>query len=148
MSKYDDYGKFMVAVLDEADYKCQQNAYGSLANLFRLNGSNEKLIPIMTTILELGWPSFKATCTLLILGPIAFIGALATFIVGGVGAIIIAALAIYGGAKAIKLLYANKTTPLKIYEVGKKYKPRFDNHINECSYIDNLINEAANDLIN
>lgn len=58
-----------------------------------------------------------------------------------------AALAIYGGVKAIKLLYANKTTPLKIYEVGKKYKPRFDDHINDYSYIDNLINEAANDLI-
>lgn len=147
MSKYNDYGEFMVAVLDEADYKCHRNAYGSLVKLFGLSGTNEKLIPIMITIFEIGWPAFKATCALLILGPIAFIGALAAFIVGGIGAIIVAALAIYGGVKAIKLLYANKTTPLKIYEVGKKYKPRFDDHINEYSYIDNLINEAANDLI-
>lgn len=110
-------------------------------------GSNEILIPIITTILGVGWSAFKATCALLILGPIAFITALAAFIVGGIGAIIVAALAIYGGVKAIKLLYANKATPLKIYDIGKKYKPRFDTHINEYSYIDNLIDEAANDLI-
>lgn len=29
MSKYNDYGEFMVAVLNEADYKCHRNAYGS-----------------------------------------------------------------------------------------------------------------------
>ena len=101
----------------------------------------------MITIFEIGWPAFKATCSLLILGPIAFIGALAAFIVGGIGAIIVAALAIYGGVKAIKLLYANKTTPLKIYEVGKKYKPRFDDHINDYSYIDNLIRDCRKMLI-
>ena len=97
MSKYNDYGEFMVAVLNEADYKCHRNAYGSLVKLFGLSGANEKLIPIMITIFEIGWPAFKATCALLILGPIAFIGALAAFIVGGIGAIIVAALAIYGG---------------------------------------------------
>lgn len=148
MSKYNDYGEFMVAVLNEADYKCQQNTYGSIVKFFGLCGANEKLIPIIITIFGIGWPAFKATCALLILGPIAFVAALAAFIVGGVGAIIVAALAIYGGAKAIKLLYANRTTPLRIYEVGKTYKPRFDAHIDECSYIDNLIDEAANDLIN
>lgn len=148
MSKYNDYGEFMVAVLKEADNKCHRNAYGSLVRLLGLSGANEKLIPIMIAIFEIGWPAFKAICALLILGPIAFVGALAAFVVGGIGAIIVAALAIYGGVKAIKLLYANKTTPLRIYEVGKKYKPRFDAHINEYSYIDNLIDEAANELIN
>lgn len=147
MSKYNDYGEFMVAVLSEADRKCHNNTYGSLINLFGLNGPNEKIIPIVIKIFEIGWPAFKATCALLILGPIAFIAALAAFIAGGIGAIIVAALAIYGGIQAIKLLYANKTTPLKIYEVAKRYKNRFDSHINEYSYIDNLIDKAANDII-
>ena len=88
------------------------------------------------------------TCALLLLGPIAFVAALTAFVLGGIGAVIVATLAIYGGIKAIKLLYTHRTTPLKIYDIGKKYKPRFDDHINEYSYIDNLIDEAANDLIN
>lgn len=148
MSKYNDYGEFMVAVLNEADNKCYRNSFGSLAKFFGLSGSNEKLIPIMVSIFKIGWPAFKATCALLILGPIAFIAALTTFVIGGVGAVIVATLAIYGGVKAIKLIYANKTIPQKIYDVGKKYKPRFDAHINEYSYIDNLIDEASNDIIN
>lgn len=147
MSKYNNYGEFMIAVLNEADQKCLNSSYTSLIDLFHLNDSNKNLMPIIIKILEIGWPAFIATCTLLLLGPIAFIAALGAFIAGGIGAVIIAALAIYGGVKAIKLLYANKATPLKIYEIGKKYKPRFDVHINECSYIDNLINEASDDII-
>lgn len=148
MSKYDNYGEFMIVVLNEADNKCYHNSLGSLAKFFCLSGSNEILIPIMVSIFRVGWPAFKAVCALLILGPFAFVVALATFVLGGIGAVIVAALAVYGGVKAIRLLYANKTTPLKIYEVGKKYKPRFDAHINEYSYIDNLIDEASDELIN
>lgn len=37
MSKYNDYGEFMVAVLNEADYKFHLNAYGSLVKLFGLS---------------------------------------------------------------------------------------------------------------
>lgn len=147
MSKYNDYGEFMVAVLVEADSKCQRNTFGSLADFFGLVGSNKNLIPIMIKIFKIGWPAFKATCALLILGPIAFVTALAAFVMGGVGAVIVVSLAIYGGVKAINLLYANKTTPLKIYDIGKRYKTRFDAHVNEYEYIDNLIDEAANELI-
>ncbi len=147
MSKYDNYGEFMIAVLNETENKCKQNTYGSLSELFGLSGANEKLIPIIVKIIEIGWPYFVATCALLVLGPIAFVATLATFVLGGVGAVIVAALAIYGGIQAIKLLYTHRTTPLKIYEVGKKYKSRFDEHINDYSYIDNLINEASNEII-
>lgn len=147
MSKYDNYGEFMVAVINEANYKCNHNSFGSLANFFGLSSSNGILIPIMISIFRVGWPAFKAICALLILGPFAFVAALTTFVLGGIGTVIVAALAIYGGVKAIRLLYTNRTTPLKIYEVGKKYKPRFDAHINEYSYIDNLIEEASDDLI-
>jgi hypothetical protein len=37
MSKYNDYGEFMVAVLNEDDYKCHRNAYRSLVKLFGLS---------------------------------------------------------------------------------------------------------------
>lgn len=146
-SKYNDYGKFMVAVLEEAENICIRKDFGSLTKFFDLKGGNDKLIKIVVEILKIGWPAFKATCVLLLLGPIAFAAALAAFVAGGVGAVIVVALAVYGGVAAIRLLYANKTTPLKIFEIGKNYKSRFDEHINEYSYIDNLIDEAAKELI-
>lgn len=147
MSKYNDYGQFMIATLAEAERKCFDRKYGSLVKVLGLSGVNEKIIPIMIKILDIGWPAFIAVCALLVLGPIAFIAALAVFIIGGIGAVIVAALVIYGGVKAIELLYANKTTPLRIYEIGIRYKPRFDAHINEYAYIDDLIDEASEDII-
>ena len=42
MSKYDNYGEFMISVLDEAEIKCKQCIYGSLFNIFGVNGANEK----------------------------------------------------------------------------------------------------------
>ena len=98
MSKYNDYGEFLEAVLNEADYKCRRRACQNLVNFSHLCSANGKFIRIMIKIIEMVRPAFK-------------------------------------------------TTPLKIYEVGRKYKSRLDDHINECSYIDDLIDEAANDLI-
>ena len=147
MSKYDNYGHFMIAVLNEADRKCIGRHYGSLAGLFRLNDSNRNLIDIITKIFDVGWPAFVAVCGLLVLGPIAFVAALAAFIAGGIGLVVVAALAVYGGTKAIMLLYGNKATPLAIYHVGLNYKARFDAHKNEYAYIDSLISEASDEII-
>lgn len=108
MSKYNDYGEFTVAILNEADNKCYRYSFGSLAEFFCLSGSNDNLIPIMVLIFKIGGPAFKATCALLVLGPIAFIAALTIFVTGGVGAVIVAVLAIYGGVKTIKLIYARR----------------------------------------
>lgn len=146
MSKYDDYGEFMVAVINEADAKCRYRNFSSLLTLFHLP-INSNIINIIIAIMKIGWPAFKAVCGLLVLGPIIFVSALSTFAFTGIGTVVIAALVVFGGVKAIKLLYSNKTTPLKIYEVGKKYKPRFDSHINDIMYIDNLISEAADELL-
>lgn len=146
MSKYNDYGQFMIAVIDEADNRCHYRNLGNLLRQFNLP-FNSNIISIIIAIMNVGWPAFKAVCALLVLGPIIFVSSLAAFAVTGVGTVVIAALVVFGGIKAIKLLYSNKTTPLKIYEVGKKYKPMFDSHINDYSYIDNLICEAAEDLL-
>lgn len=147
MSKYNNYGQFMIAVIEEADNKCGVRFMSTLLQAFKLPDSAKNLLQIIYSIINIGWPAFVAVCGLLILGPIAFAAALIAFVAGGVGAVIIAALAIYGGIQAIKLLYKNKVAPLAIYEVGKKYKSRFDIHIDEVSYIDNLIDEASDDLI-
>lgn len=72
MSKYNDYGEFTVAILNEADNKCYRYSFGCLAEFFCLSGANENLIPIMVLIFKIGWPAFKATFALLILGSIAF----------------------------------------------------------------------------
>lgn len=147
MSQYNNYGQFMVAVLDEAEKKGLQHGIPNLTKLFGLSDSSSTVIPIIYKILEVGWGAFAATCALLVLGPIAFTAALAAFVLGGIGIVIVAALAIYGGAKAIRLLYTYKATPLAILEVGKRYKARFDAHTDEMPYIDNLIDEASNDFI-
>lgn len=148
MSKYYDYGDFMVAVMEEADRKSKRDFYKSLMELLGAKNSYENLFKIIVKILEINWESFVAVCALLILGAVAFIAALAAFTVGGIGAVVIIALAAYGGVKAIKLLYENKKAPLAIYEVGKRYKDRFNNHKGEYSYIESLIDEASTELVN
>ena len=144
MSKYYDYGDFMVAVLKDADCKCL-NIGSSLSEFFDLPAPI--VIAIVISILEVGWIAFVTVCGLLILGPIAFVAALAAFIAGGIGAIVVAALAMYGGIKALKLLYQNKTTPLKILEVGKKYKAPFDEHKGDTVFIESLIDRASDEML-
>ena len=144
MSKYYDYGDFMVAVLKDADCKCL-NIGSTLYKAFHLSAPN--ILAIVISILEVSWVAFVAVCGLLILGPVAFAVALAAFIAGGVGAIVVAALAIYGGIKSIKLLYQNRATPLTILEIGKKYKVPFDEHKGDTAFIDSLIDQASDEML-
>lgn len=147
MSKYYDYGDFMVAVIEEADHKSQRQFFKPLMEVLGARNSYDTIYNVIIKILEINWESFVAVCALLILGVIAFIAALAAFTAGGIGAIVVIALSAYGGIKAIKLLYENKKAPLSIYDVGKLYKERFNNHKGEYSYIDSLIDEASTDLV-
>lgn len=147
MKKYQDYGQFMIAVIEEADRKCGIYFMSSLLHVFKLPDSAKNIFSIINSIFEVGWLAFAAVCALLVLGPWAFGMALLTFVAGGVGAVVIAAVALYGGIQAIRLLYNNRIAPLAIYEVGSQYKPRFDSHVGEQSYIDRLIDEASDELI-
>ena len=144
MSKYDNYGQFMIAVINDADQK-SINLGSRLKNY--LHVSDDTVMQIVTAILGVGWAAFVAVCGLLLLGPVAFVVALATFVAGGIGAVVVAALAIYGGVQAIKLLYSNKAAPLRISEIGKNYRGRFNDHKGETAYIDSLINQASNELL-
>lgn len=147
MSKYNDYGHFMIAVLEEAEKKCVAKGLGGLASYFHLIGDSEQVIHIIIAILKVGWVVFISVCALLVLGPIAFIAALAASMLDGIGEVIAVALAIYGGVKAIKLLYYYKAIPLLILDIGKKYKPKFDSHKGEYSFIDNLIDIVSEELL-
>ena len=77
MSKYDNYGQFMIAVLNDADQK-SINLGSRLKNY--LHVSDDTVMQIVTTILGVGWAAFVAVCGLLLLGPVAFVVALATFV--------------------------------------------------------------------
>ena len=147
MSKYDNFGTFMIAVLEKANQKSMRKHMIPLVELLGVPHSVKDFYPILRKIIELGWPAFVAVCAILILGPIAFLGALTAFIAGGIGAVVVAALAIYGGIQALRLLYQYKATPLRILEVGRNYKDRFDSHIGNYDYIDNLIENASDDLV-
>lgn len=137
----------MIAVLDTANTKSLNKHMKPIVELLGVPHSVRDFYPILIKLFELGWPAFVAVCAILVLGPIAFIAALTAFIAGGIGALILAALAIYGGIQALKLLYKYKATPLRILEVGRKYKDQFENHIGEYSYIDHLIDIASDELV-
>lgn len=137
----------MIAVLDTANTKSLHRHMKPIVEQLGVPHSVRNFHPILIKLFELGWPAFAAVCAILVLGPIAFIATLTAFIAGGIGALVVAALAIYGGIKALKLLYKYKATPLRILEVGRKYKGQFDSHIGEYSYIDHLIDIASDDLL-
>lgn len=148
MSKYNDFGDFMVAVVDEAERKCWLHYKHGLMGIFHFGSSASSVIPIVSCILSVGWTAFLAVCALLVLGAFAFISALIPFAASGVGTLVIAALLAFGGIKALRLLYTYRIAPLAIKVVGIRYKPLFDAHINEYSYIDDLIDRASDELIN
>lgn len=51
------------------------------------------------------------------------------------------------GATALRTLYRDRVLPIAIKETGQKYKELFNNHINERSYIDSLLEQAADYLL-
>ena len=139
--KYTEYNEFVIAVIKKAAGKCQ---YEAIQKLFRYVSN---LLDIIYAILGVGWVAFLAVCALLVLAPIAFAIALVAFVGAGIGLVIVGVLAIWGGAAAIKVLYKYKFVPLSIKEIGEKYKDDFDAHKGDITYIDKLIEKAADELI-
>ena len=143
MSKYNNFENFMSAVINEAD-NISRNRRGY--PLYEAYDAPERVIVIVSKIIDNGWTKFVAVVALLALGPFAFGAAFLAFIGNPIGIALGIALAAYGGVKAIKYLYENRKLPLAIKEVGDRYKSRFEAHRNETSYLDRLIDEAATDL--
>ena len=144
MSKYSNFEEFMQAVINDADNKCQMRYDHSLAEAYKVN------ITTVTTILKIigsGWWVFAALFAILILGHIAFGVAVVTFVTTPAGLIIVGLLAVGGGVATIKTIYKNRVLPIAVKETGDIYKSDFENHINQYSYIDSLINQASETLI-
>lgn len=144
MSKYNKFEDFMQAVINEADNKCQRRYSKSLTDAYDVNVSIMRMISIL---ISNGWGIFLAVVALLVLGPFAFGFALTTFIVTPIGIIVVGALAVVGGVTALRTLYRNRILPIAIKETGQRYKELFNNHINEYSYIDSLLEQASDYLL-
>lgn len=148
MSKYNDYGQFMSAVLKDADEKCKQTNQEGLTGWFKLTGVAANIISIMLHILSVSWAAFVSVGALMALAPIPFIAALSVFVVSPIGLLVIAALISFGGVDAIKHMYERKEIVVAILDIGKKYKPEFDKLNGNVESIDALIDKAANEILN
>lgn len=144
MSKYNKFEDFMQAVINEADRKCKCRYSKSLTDAYDVNALILKMINIL---ISNGWKIFLAVVALLLLGPFGFSIAMATFASTPVGMVAIGALAVVGGITAIRTLYRNRILPIAVKETGQKFRDRFYDHINEYSYIDSLLEQAAECLL-
>lgn len=144
MSKYDKFEDFMQSVINEADSKCRSRFDQSLADAYRVNMAT---VTAVLKIIDSGWWVFAALVAILVLGPLGFGAALAAFVSTPAGMIVVGVLAVGGGVAAIRTIYKNRVLPIAVKETGEKYKSDFENHINQYSYIDSLIERAADTLI-
>lgn len=144
MSKYNKFEDFMQVVINEADNKCHRRYNKSLAEAYNVNINTTNMI---LAVISHGWWVFLALAALLGLGGIAFGISLAAFITSPPGIIVVAALALVGGVAAIRTLYRNKVLPMAVRDTGVQFKERFENHLNNESYIDSLIDEASDCLL-
>ena len=144
MSKYNNFESFVTSVIEESNNKCRTRFNYSLAEAYQAPSS---VFQMVLKIVPKGWSFFLALIALLALGPIAFALSLTAFTLSPMGIVVIAALAVFGGIEAIRILYKNRILPMAIKDMGEEYKYRFQTHINDMSYIDNLINEASEFLI-
>lgn len=144
MSKYNNFESFVTSVIEESNNKCRTRFAYSLAEAFQAPSS---VFQMILKIVSSGWTFFLALVALLTLGPIAFAISLTAFTLSPMGVVVITALAVFGGIEAIRILYKNRILPMAIKDMGEEYKHRFQTHINDISYIDNLINEASEFLI-
>lgn len=144
MSKYNKFEDFMQSVINEADSKCQSRYHKSLTDAYSVSASITRMVKV---IIDCGWWVFVAIVALLVLGPFAFAAASVSFVATPVGAIAVGALAVFGGVGALKILYKNRILPIAVKETGEIYKSDFNAHINDVTYIDNLISRASETLL-
>ena len=144
MSKYNRFEDFMQSVINEADRKCRSRYGKSLTEAFSVAANTTT---ILEAIIDKGWWILVALVAILSLGTIGFTASVAAFCATPAG---IAILAILGalGVGGVAVLYKNRILPIVVKEVGEFYKSEFNNHQNECSYIDSLIDRASDRLLN
>ena len=136
--RYDSFEIFMVDVVNYAE------SIISLKKLFDLTSSS--IVEYCIKLISSGWTIFLAVAALLLLGPIVFGITLVSFLLTPIGLIAAAALGV-AAAAIIKEMYKNKVLPLAIKKVGEKYKAPWENAKHDHSSVDQLVHEAAYDLL-
>lgn len=144
MSKYNKFEDFMQSVINEADNKCKRRYGKSLADAYNVTAI---IVKMVKAIVDAGWWAFLALAALLALGQFGFLAGLAAFVTTPAGILIVGAIAIFGGVKAIRELYKNRILPLAVKKTGEYYKSEFENHKDQISYIDSLIDRASDHLL-
>jgi hypothetical protein len=86
---------------------------------------DDTIIKAILALIDAGWGVYLFVCSLLVLGPIAFIAALIGLNTNPIGIAVTVAVAAVGGIAAIRKLYREKKLPLEIKETGKRFKPDF-----------------------
>lgn len=143
MSKYNRFEDFMQEVINESDQKCRSRYGKSLTEAFKV-GTNTATV--IKAIIDKGWWVLIALAAILCLSGWGFAAAVAAFSVSPAGLIVLAVLAAFGFG-GIKTLYKERVLPLAVKETGSQYKSEFENHLNETSYIDRLIDRASDTLL-
>lgn len=144
MSKYENFEAFMTNVIETADCKCRELYRKELTEAYGVSAS---VYSMLLAIISKGWSLFLTLVALLTLRPIAFAVSFIGFTASPFGIVIIATLAVFGGSDGIRVLYQNRILPMAIKETGEYFKDNFNSHINERSYIDRLIETAAEQLL-
>lgn len=143
MSKYNRFEDFMQSVINESDSKCRSRYGKSLAEAFRV-GTNT--LTVVKAIVNKGWWVLLALVAILAMGGFGFATAVVAFCTTPAGIIVLAVLA-GAGIGGIRALYRERVLPIAVKETGEQYKSEFNNHQNEYTYIDSLIDRASNTLI-
>lgn len=93
------------------------------------------------------WFVFIAVVVLLAVGPIGLGVAIVSFLATPVGVMVAAALGV-GSVATIKQMYKDRILPQTVREIGEKYKPRWKQGEGNRTKIDDMVNEAAEELYN
>lgn len=125
MSDKDNFTEFMEAVVHRAEEKCWERNGTHLESAFSVPTS---VYDRVIENLRAGWSSYMiAAASALVVSPLVSLGLLA--IMKG------------------KIPKEYHRLPDAIKEIGVAYKKQFMSHINETSYIDNLIDKASDSLL-
>ena len=139
-TRYDSFSMFMADVVDQTKQKYMRKF---VETSLPLGNFIWKICHALFTVFGGGWCLFLAVCALLVLGPIAFCSSVAVFLASPLGFIIIG----LGGATILWTLYKHKKLPLAIKKTGIRYKGRYEQASGDREHIDNLVNEAAENLL-
>lgn len=142
MQIYYSFNDFMTRVIERSNCIARQNHNRDLERLFNVSLTTSEAT---TVLIGKGWNNFLAVANLFKLSFITFVSVLNAFLSTPPGILIIS----YWHMKTAGILgtmYKEKILPMTVKDVGEHYKVRWENAKGNFAVMDELLNEAANDL--